>query len=49
MNGQVGSLNIKPEQMTVVNPVLILLLIPIFDRIIYPAFARYTTINVQSQ
>jgi solute carrier family 15 oligopeptide transporter 1 len=44
MNGQVGGLNIKPDQMQVINPVLILFLIPIFDRIVYPAFARYRVI-----
>lgn len=41
MYGQVGSSTIKPDQMQVVNPLLILFLIPIFDRIIYPVFAKF--------
>lgn len=36
MNGQVGPFSIKPEQMGVFNAVLILALIPAFERIIYP-------------
>merc|ERR1719431_2048360 len=31
---------IKPDQMQVVNPLLILFLLPLFDRLIYPAFAK---------
>ena len=38
--GQVGSTFIKPDQMQVINPLLILLLIPIFDRLIYPLFGK---------
>jgi len=41
MNGVVGSAGtIKPDQMQVINPLLILFLLPLFDRIIYPAFGR---------
>jgi len=40
MNGVVGSSIIKPDQMQVINPLLILFLIPLFDKIIYPAFAK---------
>ncbi len=36
MNGRVGPFSIKPEQMGVFNAVLILLLIPAFERLIYP-------------
>nr|XP_006819236.1 PREDICTED: solute carrier family 15 member 2-like [Saccoglossus kowalevskii] len=38
MNGQLGDsqVTVKPDQMQVLNPFLILLLIPIFDNIIYP-------------
>jgi len=42
MNGVVGSLGaIKPDQMQVINPLLILFLIPLFDRVIYPTFAKF--------
>ena len=40
MNGALGSTTIKPDQMQVVNPILVLFMIPAFDRIIYPAFAK---------
>jgi solute carrier family 15 oligopeptide transporter 1 len=41
MNGALGSTTIKPDQMQVINPILVLILIPLFDRIIYPAFAKW--------
>jgi len=41
MNGIVGSSTIKPDQMQVANPVMVLLLIPLFDRVIYPVFAKF--------
>lgn len=40
MNGNLGPINIKPEQMGVFNAILILLLIPAFDRIFYPTLAQ---------
>jgi len=40
MNGALGSYTVKPDQMQLVNPALILILIPLFDAIIYPAFAK---------
>lgn len=41
MNGQLsGSFGIKPDQMQVVNPILVLAFIPVFDRIIYPALGK---------
>jgi len=41
MNGMLGSsFKIKPDQMQVINPFLILFLLPLFDRVIYPAFAK---------
>ena len=36
MDGQVGSFRILPDQMQVINPVLIIVFIPIFDKGIYP-------------
>jgi len=41
MNGVLGSITIKPDQMQVVNPILVLILLPLFDRVIYPAFAKF--------
>ena len=40
MNGNIGPISIKPEQMGVFNAILILVLIPAFDRVIYPSMAR---------
>lgn len=40
MNGDIGFMNIKPDQMQVINPLLILILIPVFDCVIYPLLAR---------
>lgn len=40
MNGQVGSFTIKPDQMQVFNPLLILILIPIFEIVIYPLMRK---------
>lgn len=40
MDGHVGPFRIKPEQMGVFNAALILLLIPAFERIIYPGLAH---------
>ena len=39
MDGSLGFLTIKPEQMVVINPILILLLLPIFDKMISPLCA----------
>ncbi len=36
MNGQLGPFSIKPEQMGVFNAILILALIPAFERLVYP-------------
>lgn len=40
MNGDVGSFVFKPDQMQVVNPLLVLAFIPIFDQGIYPLLAK---------
>ena len=40
MNGQLGELQIQPDQMQALNPILILVFIPIFELIIYPIFAK---------
>lgn len=40
MNGDLGPISIKPEQMGVFNAILILILIPAFDRVIYPTLGH---------
>ncbi|XP_046387929.1 peptide transporter family 1-like isoform X2 [Ischnura elegans] len=40
MNGRIGSFTLKPDQMQVVNPLLILFFIPIFESILYPLCAK---------
>ena len=40
MDGTLGASYIKPDQMQVINPILILILLPIFDKIIYPLCAK---------
>uniref|UniRef100_A0A1L8E2G7 Oligopeptide transporter 1 n=2 Tax=Nyssomyia neivai TaxID=330878 RepID=A0A1L8E2G7_9DIPT len=40
MDGQVGALNLKPDQMQVINPALILIFIPLYDIIFYPLLSK---------
>jgi len=40
MNGRIGSYIIKPDQMQVVNPVLILICLPIMEAVVYPCLSR---------
>lgn len=40
MDGKVGPITIKPDQMQVINPFLILLFIPLFDCFVYPALTK---------
>lgn len=40
MNGDIGFYNIKPDQMQVVNPLLILTFIPLYEAIFYPLLAK---------
>ncbi|XP_047115520.1 solute carrier family 15 member 1 isoform X1 [Schistocerca piceifrons] len=40
MTGELGSWSLKPDQMQVVNPVLILVFIPVFEAGIYPLFEK---------
>lgn len=47
MNGEIGGFTIKPDQMQVVNPVLILILIPIFDSFIYPMLGKCNLLKRQ--
>lgn len=40
LNGAIGSFTILPEQMQVVNPLLVLILIPLFEALVYPLLRR---------
>lgn len=40
MSGDIGGWTIKPDQMQVINPFFILMLIPIFDSFVYPLLAK---------
>lgn len=40
MDGDLGGFVLKPDQMQVVNPILVLAFIPIFDKGIYPLLAK---------
>ncbi|XP_069746641.1 solute carrier family 15 member 1-like isoform X2 [Narcine bancroftii] len=40
MNGNFGGIDIQPDQMQTVNPILILILVPIVDTIVYPLIAK---------
>lgn len=40
MDGQLGPFTIKPDQLQVVNPLLILAFIPIFESFVYPGLAK---------
>ncbi|XP_076841661.1 solute carrier family 15 member 1 [Brachyhypopomus gauderio] len=40
MDGTFGSLVLQPDQMQTVNPILILTLVPIMDRIVYPLIRK---------
>lgn len=41
MNGQVGAITIKPDQMQVFNPLLIVTLIPLFEATLYPCLKHF--------
>jgi len=45
MNGEIGNFVILPDQLQAVNPLLIIIFIPIFETCIYPAFAKIHLIN----
>jgi solute carrier family 15 oligopeptide transporter 1 len=45
MDGNTFGFVIKPDQMQVINPVLVLLLIPLFDQVIYPILAKFNLLK----
>ena len=40
MNGELGTVAVKPDQMQALNPILILVFIPIFEFGVYPLAAK---------
>lgn len=40
LDGRIGSFVVKPDQMQAVNPILIIILIPLFDFVVYPLCAK---------
>jgi len=40
MNGDLGSITIKPDQMQLINPFLILTFIPLYEALFYPLLAK---------
>lgn len=40
MTGELNGFKLKPDQMQVVNPVLILVFIPLFETVVYPLLAK---------
>ena len=49
LNGRTGSIIIKPDQFQAVNPVFIIVLVPLFDYVIYPLFAKVNLFKRQLQ
>ncbi|XP_011636096.1 solute carrier family 15 member 1-like isoform X1 [Pogonomyrmex barbatus] len=45
MDGQIGSFTLLPDQLQAVNPLLIIIFIPIFETCIYPFFAKIHIID----
>lgn len=41
MNGDIGFTKIKPDQMQLINPLLILVFIPLFDVAVYPILSKF--------
>lgn len=40
MNGDLGFYNIKPDQLNILNPILVFILIPVFEYILYPLLSN---------
>uniref|UniRef100_A0A0N4ZUJ0 Oligopeptide transporter 1 n=1 Tax=Parastrongyloides trichosuri TaxID=131310 RepID=A0A0N4ZUJ0_PARTI len=45
MDGRVGSLTILPDQISVLNPIMILVLVPIFEIFIYPIARKFVKVT----
>nr|CAI5865032.1 unnamed protein product [Callosobruchus analis] len=46
MNGYVLGTQIVPDQMQVVNPAIVLILIPVFDRVLYPCCSKLNVLEI---
>ena len=49
MNGKIGNTRIKPDQINFLVPALSLLFIPLFDKIVYPLFAKINFLTTPLQ
>ena len=49
LNGRVGSFTIKPDQFQAVNPIFIIILVPLFDFVVYPLFSKINIFKRQLQ
>ena len=45
MNGQIGGWIIKPDQMQILNPIFIMILIPSFNRFVYPFLLKFNILK----
>ena len=49
LNGRIGTWTIKPDQFQAINPVFILIMVPVFDIVIYPLFSKCGLLKKQLQ
>lgn len=49
MNGDVGPITILPEQIHVLNPLFVLLLIPVFQYSVYPLLTKFSLVRTPLQ
>lgn len=45
MDGRVGPLTILPDQMNTFNPLIILIIVPLFEAYIYPMARRFVKVT----
>ncbi|MFH4976393.1 hypothetical protein AB6A40_003102 [Gnathostoma spinigerum] len=45
MDGRIGPFTILPDQMNILNPLLVLILVPLFEAVIYPTVRRCCTVT----
>lgn len=49
MNGHMGKVTLFPDQMAILNPLLILVFIPIFESFVYPTLRKYKILKTPLQ
>ena len=49
MDGKVGNIMILPDQMQLINAALILMFIPLFDKVIYPTLTKHNLLTTPLQ